>query len=431
MDWIDRNRIVTEPAVAPVVASLPHAVFLRRVATRPATDPEVRLGQGAFLVLRLVDLLSPDRDPVATDAFRYQWTATERYCTELEVEGPEGLHLSSLVHAIQDVHRLQEFKLLAPTFLAYALFLEEEGHYEEAADVLETLVRTGGERLVAGDRTAGLLRLGRVNRKVARFEEALGAYARAAANARAVGDRFSILLSRLGQAYVLHGKGNLAEAESDLRAVLEDARSGGFREAEALAEHGLGAVLDVKGQISEGIPHLWRAHELYEDEASRLRVLHDLGMDFLALGDTDSAERAFTEVTRRSMHQDELLNAMVELVNCASYRRDRLAFERRRQECEARVANMPPNILTDYCLKSGIGAARFGNYAKARALFREGIAIAARHGLHEFEFRIERILGGLAGCEAATVIEESAEAAPVVHSAAVREVSASLAALAV
>jgi tetratricopeptide (TPR) repeat protein len=430
MDWINRNHFVTEPAVAPLVASLPHAVFLRRVATRPATDPEVRLGQGAFLVLRLVDLLSPDREPVASDAFRYQWTATERYCTELEVEGPEGVHLSGLVQAIHDAHRLQEFKLLAPAFLAYALFLEEEGHYEEAADVLETLARTGGERLVASDRTANLLRLGRVQRKVALFDQAAATYHRAGESAQREGDGFSALLARIGYCNVLHFRGNLAEAERCLLGVLEDARRGGFRQAEAMAEHGLGSVLDVRGNIDDGVPHLWRAYELYEDDSSRLRVLHDIGMDFLSLGDADSAERAFRSVAARSAHRDEVLNALVELMHCASYRRDRLAFERRRQECDARVADMPPNVLTDYCLKSGIGAARFGNYTKARALMTEGLAIASRHGLHEFEFRIERILNGLGDCEAAAIAEEAAST-PVHHSEAVREVSASLSALAV
>lgn len=422
---------MTESATVPVVASLPHAVFLRRVATRPATDPEVRLGQGSFLVLRLVDLLAPDREPVAADAFRYQWAATERYCTELEVEGPEGAHLSGLVQSIHEAHRQQDFKLLAPAFLGYALFLEEEGYYEEAADVLDTLVQIGGERLVAADQTASLLRLGRVNRKVARFDEAQVAYERAMMIAGAEGDRFSTLLARLGQGNVLLGKGNLLEAERDLRAVLEDARSGGFRQAEALAEHGLGGVLDDRGQIADGIPHLWRAHELYEDESSRLRVLQDLGNDFLALGDADSAERALSEVVRRSSHHDTVLNALVELMHCASYRRDRLAFERRRQECDARVADMPPNVQTDYCLKAGIGLARFGNYVKAKALLSEALAIASRHGLHEFEFRIERIRDGLGACDAVVQAEEAAVAAPVVHNQAVREVSASLAALAV
>ena len=420
---------MTESATAPAVASLPHAVFLRRVATRPATDPEVRLGQGAFLVMRLVDLLGPDREPVAADAFRYQWAATQRYCTELEVEGPEGVHLSGLVQAIHEVHRGQDFKLLAPAFIAYALFLEEEGHYEEAADVLETLALTGGDRLVTADRTACYLRLGRVQRKIARFDEAQAAYERAKTIAGAEGDRFSMLLARIGQSNVLMSKGNLLEAEQNLRGVLDDAALGGFRQAEALAEHVLGSVLDVRGQIADGIPHLWRAYELYEDDASRLRALSDLGMDFLSLGDSDSAEKALKEVVRRSPQQDTVLNALVELMNCASYRRDRVGFERRRQDCDARVADMPPNVVTDYCLKAGIGMARFGNCTKAKALLTEGLAIASRHGLHEFEFRIERIRDGLTtDCEEG-VVEEAAAA--VVHNQAVREVSASLAALAV
>jgi tetratricopeptide (TPR) repeat protein len=374
-------------------------------------------------------LLDPDRAPVAADAFRYQWAATERYCTELEVEGPEGVHLSGLVTAIHDAQHEQNFRLLAPAFLAYALFLEEEGHYEEAADVLDTLVQIGGERLVAADLTAALLRLGRVNRKVARFAEAHDAYERAIQSAAVECDRFSVLLGRLGQAYVSHGRGNLLEAERALRSILGDAAVAGFPQAEALAEHGLGTTLDVRGQIAEGIPHLWRAYELYEDDPSRLRALQDLGNDFLSLGDADSAERALQEVVRRSPQQDTVLNALIELMNCASFRRDRLGFERRRQECDARVADMPPNVLTDYCLKAGIGMARFGNCTKAKALLSEALAIASRHGLHEFEFRIERIRDNLTTTCEEGVAEEATPA--VEHSQAVREVSASLAAMAV
>src|SRR2546426_2433118 len=71
-------------------AGLPHAVFLQRVADEPATSPDVRLGQGAFLTLRFVDLLAPDREPPTPDVFRYQWAATERYCAELAGEGTEA-----------------------------------------------------------------------------------------------------------------------------------------------------------------------------------------------------------------------------------------------------------------------------------------------------------------------------------------------------
>src|SRR6266571_1500686 len=57
--------------------SLPHAIFLQRVSgPESATTLEARLGQAAFLALRLVDLLAPDRGPVSPDAFHYHWVAT-------------------------------------------------------------------------------------------------------------------------------------------------------------------------------------------------------------------------------------------------------------------------------------------------------------------------------------------------------------------
>src|SRR5260370_37012135 len=78
---------------------LPHAVFLQRVAEEPATSPDVRLGQGAFLALRFVDLLAPDREPPTPDVFRYQWAATERYCAELPGEGTQAPPLARAVPA--------------------------------------------------------------------------------------------------------------------------------------------------------------------------------------------------------------------------------------------------------------------------------------------------------------------------------------------
>src|ERR671936_13748 len=115
---------------------LPHAVFLQRVADEPATSPEVRLGQGAFLTLRFVDLLAPDREPPTPDVFRYQWTATERYCAELAGEGTEASHLSCIVRAAGEAHRTGDIQLVAPGLFAYAMYLEQESHFEEAEDAL-------------------------------------------------------------------------------------------------------------------------------------------------------------------------------------------------------------------------------------------------------------------------------------------------------
>src|SRR5258707_15795574 len=101
---------------------LPHAVFLQRAADEPATSPEVRLGQGAFLALRFGDLLSPDREPPTPDVFRYQWAAAERYCGELSGEGTEAAHLAGIVRATSEAHRTDHVRALAPALLAHALF---------------------------------------------------------------------------------------------------------------------------------------------------------------------------------------------------------------------------------------------------------------------------------------------------------------------
>jgi tetratricopeptide (TPR) repeat protein len=413
----------------PQPMALPHAVFLQRVADEPATAPQVRLGQGAFLALRFVDLLAPDREPPSAELFRYQWAATERYCAELSGEGTEAAHLSGIVRATGEAQRTGDVRVLAPALLAYALYLEEEeAHFDEAEDVLLTLPRVAGERLSATDRTATALRLGRVLRKLTRWDEAEAAYAEAGSVAAAAGDKQSVLLSRIGQCNIAHYRGNLAESERGWRGVLADAAAGGYRYVEGHAEHGLANVLQRRGQSHEAAPHLWRAYELYEDGTSQLRALGDLGLALLALGEVDAAERALHEVVRRGASTELVTNALLELMHCASFRRDRVGFERWRERCLEHIEDALANVRADYHLKVGIGFARFGNYRRAEAEMGRALEIASAHELHEMVFRIERIKNGLQDCEALAQVESHA-AEPTVWTEAIREVSASLAAL--
>ena len=409
-------------------AGLPHAVFLQRVTDEPATSPEVRLGQGAFLALRFVDLLAPDREPPTADVFRYQWAATERYCSELSGEGTEAAHLSGIVRATGEAHRRGDIRLLAPALLAYALHLDQESHYEESQDVLHTLLDVGGDRLAASDRIAAWMRLGRVRRLLTDFDRARHAYIEAGKIAERAGDQTAALLSRVGQCSVLYFEGNLSDAERGWRDVLADAAAGQVRSVEAQAEHGLGNLLQRRGQAHEGAPHLWRAYELYEDEPARLRVLNDLGIVLLSLGDLDAAEKALAEVARRDQPGENLTNSIIELMQCASFRRDRVGFERWRERAAEFLDSMIPNVRADYYLKVGIGFARFGNYGKAEAHLQRALEIAIAHGLHELVFRIERLCDGLRDCESLDQVETT-PAEPIVKSEALRELSASLTAL--
>src|SRR5207302_10039734 len=67
-DW-ETDRM---PASRLKFDSLPHAIFLQRVSgPQGATSLEARPGHGAFLALRLVDLLAPYRPPVSGDSLHY------------------------------------------------------------------------------------------------------------------------------------------------------------------------------------------------------------------------------------------------------------------------------------------------------------------------------------------------------------------------
>ena len=153
-----------------------------------------------------------------------------------------------------------------------------------------------------------------------------------------------------------------------------------------------------------------------------------MGLLLLSIGDVSGAEKALTEVVRRENLADNLANAKIELMNCASFRRDRVTFERWRERAFDNSDAAPPNIRSDYHLKVGVGFARFGNLGRAEQELRRALDIATAHGLHEFVFKIERLTEGLSECGALEGIE-SAASEPAGATEALKEVSASLAAL--
>jgi tetratricopeptide (TPR) repeat protein len=355
--------------------------------------------------------------------------ATDRFCRELHAAATEGAHVHGIAASAADSYRLGEIQLISPALFAYAHFLEAELRLEEAVDVLTTLLVVVGNRLSSTDAVAAQLRFARVHRKLNQFDEADAAYAEAGELATLAGDRYSALLSRIGRANTMLGRGNLADAQRRLQGILEDARAAREQDAEARAEHGIAAAHYHMGQSPEAIPHAWRAFELYEDEDSRMRALNDVGIMLLSLGDAVGAERALSEVVRRGGTQESITNALVELMHCASYRRDHVGFARWRERCESFAEDMPPNIRADYYLKQGIGQARFGRFRRAEVLLKQALEIAGAAGLHEFEFRIERIVAGLPECEQAMARESQPTTEPLVQTAELREVTESLAQL--
>ena len=395
--------------VQSLAPGLSHIVFLERAA-REHDSAQSRFGQAAFLVLRLVDLLGGRQTaPNGDDLFGYQAAATARYCQEQLEPGPQTDRLVDLVSTASYARRRDDPGLIAPVMFDLARDLIIAGRFDEALDVLTTFEGAAGARLEPSAAITAAMLAGRAMRHAARFDEADAAYRRAGALAAAIGDRRMEAFSRVGCAIVLHWKGNLAAAERAYLDLQGDARTLGDPLLESQVEDGLGIVLGMRGQYPDAAPHFWKAFELARDyPEDAIAALHNLGYTMCRLGEVEAAERAFRFILKQGGSVELTNNVLIEMMHCASFRRDRVGFARWSAECGRVLERMLPNQVADYHLKLGIGLARFGRFDRAGSELQLALNAARVHGLHEFEFRIERILAGLAGCE----LQQEVETAP-------------------
>jgi hypothetical protein len=87
---------------------------------------------------------------------------------------------------------------------------------------------------------------------------------------------------------------------------------------------------------------------------------------------------------------------------------------------------MPPTMGVDYRYKSGLGLARFGQLARAREVWAEGMRLAETHHLNEWYFRLERTSRQPAGA----AIPQQARAEPKAPPEAIADLAAGLTAYA-
>jgi tetratricopeptide (TPR) repeat protein len=379
----------------PARAGLAHACFLDDL-DRDDCDFDRQALLGAFLVMRLADKLAPGAPDLPGEALEYQLRATERHLFDEVEDSPERAHLESILRAIDAGWRRKRPTLVAPSMLAYAHHLEEQLRFEQAQDVLRTLLLAGGEKLSAADTIAARLFVARIDRKQARFEDAETGYEAARQLAERAGDRRSALLSRVGCALIAKARGNLPAAETSLRQVITEAESARLRDVQARAHHDLGFVLENRGHLHDAIRHSVRAVELYQDEPSRLRALVNVGIMLRAVGAYSTAKTALSLVAGAPMAMDEVrANAAVELMEIASREGDRITFETNRERVLAKADRLPLDDRVDFLLKTGLGLCRFGQTRRGTEFVDEAATLAASGGLHEAEFRIARIRAGL------------------------------------
>ncbi len=374
-----------------------HLPFLDRArAERARTQEEgARIALSGYLVARLVQrVLEGEETPEQGEAIRWQISSVRRHLDALPQEAPEVAHLASLVDAatVDEGDRRASLRL---GLTAYSHFLEVEGRYAEALDVLRLAATTWHAPVPPGDYLPFALLAGRLHRLLSRWRAANTAYRAAQDAAQALGDRASELRASLGRANVLRGEGNLPAALTATQAVLNEAQERGYSELVGLAYLDLGAVLERMGRRAEALQAQFRAFQSSTDPIQRMRVLGDVGVTLLENGALAPARDVLNIVAHRPSTFMVQINACIELMAVASASGDRVGFERSRHLVRELEGRLTPAMAVDYRYKAGIGLSRFGATPRGEVLLREALALAEAHGLHQWVFRLEDALAHL------------------------------------
>jgi tetratricopeptide (TPR) repeat protein len=379
---------------------LTFGAFLDRACLERAREREesARLALGAYVVCRLVSsMFTRDGSAESDEAFEWQLAAVRRHLLSLPADTPESAHLSGIS---QEVSLSPDPKSgLRLSLTAYAYYLEHEGRLEEALDALSLAARTHGESVSAADFASTALFAARLNRLLARWSAATKCYFAAERAAEQANDAMMQLRARLGRGAVLRGMGNLPMARAIGEEVAQAASTANLPEMQALAYTDLGAVYSVEGKKIEAVQANYQAFRLTEDPMQRMRILGDIGVYLVELGACDAARVAFEIVLGSKTSFLVRSNAILELMELESSVGNRMAFERRRTAAEEVADRMPPSMLADFHFKAGVGLARFGQIARARALLNAGLQISETHRLNAWYFRFDKMLAQLAAGE--------------------------------
>jgi tetratricopeptide (TPR) repeat protein len=328
-----------------------------RTEASPATSLEARFGHADFLVLRLVDLLNPNRpDPVSPDAFRYQVVASARFVLELEHEGFEAPYLLSLIDELPVAFETHEPWRLWTSLCCLSINLQDRERWEEVSDVLETAWGLVDDHWPEEETLSIALRLGEHYLRIGGSADAGRTY-RSAMRRLGAGGRRAL---RVAQAALLL-PGEAQRAEGRYRRLLREAARARDQCAETDLELGLARALLAQGRAAEAAPHAWRAHQLAEHPVNAGDGLLAVAAAFEAMGAFRSAAQAYWGPSLGHPRPTVRWNALAGLVRVLARMGDRVGFQRWRRFGEKLGGQMPsPSFELEFVIETARGLARFG-----------------------------------------------------------------------
>ena len=377
-----------------------HASFLERAQLeRGENEARGRVALGAYLAACLIDrVVRSSGSPDDEDAIQWQYQTTREYLVDLPADDPEARCVVQLIEAAAAPGG-QRLTRVRDALHRYAVHLEQENRAADALDMLRLSAASCRDAIPAAEFCELALSAGRLNLALARPEQAADAFLAAEEAARAASDECALLRARLGAPGIARLRGDLVRARASVERVIDAATARpGFCPVVSDAYAELGAVLECAGQPADALRALYEAFARTTGHDERISILCRLGEGLSQLGEADAAQAAFDLVETSSPAHTLHVRALLGSMELASSRRNRIAFERARAAASERVRHLGAEARITFLHQSAIGLARFSQFARAAAAWREALDLAQAHRLSAWERTIDRIMAHLGDC---------------------------------
>jgi tetratricopeptide (TPR) repeat protein len=200
--------------------------------------------------------------------------------------------------------------------------------------------------------------------------------------ARALRDMRTELYLRISNGVLELQTGDLPQAESELDAIIHDAKNASDQEMLARATHERGMVAYERNQLELAVGLFHAAAAAYTEPRLKHRVLPDVAMALGDLGHVEHARKVYYFVRHAPQTEPEPRTiAGLNLMRIAELSGDKGAFDRYRAEVEKE--SMSGRLRAHFHLIAGQGFRRFGDIPAARAAFEEAIILAEQHRVYK------------------------------------------------
>jgi tetratricopeptide (TPR) repeat protein len=372
---------------------LPHFVFFETLAQEESEDtPEWRAISAGLLTLRSFDAWATDSDARATHGDSWGVRLVRRRVEEIPAGTPVRALLLSILEAMSS-KACTGPAAVAPRLMAYARALQFDAKWSLAADVYQTVISHADAETDPDLVISAHMQLGACLRVLARWEEAVQAYAIAGLVAEGIGDVMGVLKARVAEANLATERGNLPLAERILDDTIARAAAPELVEVRSIALHDRAIVAYHRGQYEAGIAIAYSALDGMPTQAARDRVLVDLGAMFFEIGLYSAARDANLVLAATAQEHYTRWVATINLLEMAAVDRIEPAFEQYRRELER--ADLPASLSAQYHYHLALGYQMFDRLDDAWVEFERAIAIASANRFNQLVINAERGLESL------------------------------------